>query len=322
MRRLRAARRRAIFSFVALLALGLLTGCLRDPDPIALDEQALNVHAILEAGADSAVVVVSRPRTSTQPSFTGYQGVNDAEVRLLAGTDTTWLLHDPVRPCVSPSPYGGPASTAEGCYQADLGAPVQPGSRYRLEVALPDGTHATGETLVPPAVSLRVPDPGGRFTVSCNDTESCRSQRSSWQYTGESVVAIPVAWKQPEAVAGARVTLSSAVVHWNTLELAGDACPLGVLNAPEPDTDSTTVEVVGVHCDEDSPFGPVTFDSIRAELSVVGWNEHYARYQEARRSRGIRVDAATQGLDGAYGVFGAVAVTTRSVILVRDPPPP
>lgn len=309
-------------AILSLVGVGLsLAGCFRDPDPIGLGSTGdLSVHAVLEAGADTAVVLVTRVVTRDGPlgaiSSIGYEGVDGARIRLLTGSDTTWMDQDSTHACVTRSTGIGGAT--DGCYRGVLPTPVRPGGRYRLEVELLDGQQATGETVIPSPVVLQEPDGGTRVIVRCPNAVDCSAVRPGDQ--GDALATIPLAWERPEGVPGAEVTLVARTVYWGSLQLAGESCLLAPFN-PRTATDSLRWEIYGVLCGADTPFGDARFDSIRADLVLVAWNEHYHRYREIAGSPGVRELDAGPGLTGAYGVFGAVAPTTRSIILVRDPPP-
>lgn len=53
----------------------------------------------------------------------------------------------------------------------------------------------------------------------------------------------------------------------------------------------------------------------------MGLNETYVEYLTAGGWGGIRAEASSRGIAGAYGVFGAMSRASRTVMLVRDPPP-
>lgn len=312
-----------------LLILGLgaavLGGCFRDPDPIDLDDEAPAVHAILEAGADSVIVVVSRPARSTPTRWVPYLGVAGAEVRLIAGEDTTWLEETPAIPCVAI--WYGDEGSGEGCYRATLSGPIEPSAMYRLEVRLADGTLIRGETTTPYPVQLRTPEPGLRLTVDCAHESVCYGQDLREPPYYRPVATIPLGWDTPRSIRMAEASLRPVAVYYDGAVYPGSACVLGHGTISRGgftatrDTLDWRIRNLGCRGDLHAELHPARFDSIRAEISVITWNEHYSRYTELSRGQGIRVDAASQGLEGAYGVFGAVAPATRTVMLIRDPPP-
>lgn len=303
-----------------LLLTGLLTGCLRDPDPIDLDEDAVTVHAILEAGADSAVILLSRPGdNAAYGSWTPYTPIADAEVRLIAGGETTWLIEDPDVPCVY-AYYSDPSGTGSGCYRAVLPEPIAAGTEYHLEIELTDGTAIHGRTTVPEPVTIRAPDPGATVTATCDSDESCWGQPLDVPPYAIPVVTIPVAWTSNASIHGSSVSLRPVAVYHQGVEYPGTACDLGYYGSLPISRDSLDWLVPNIYCSgEDGNLSMARFDSIRARLSVIGLNEHYTRYQETTYGQGVRIEAASQGLDGAYGVFGATSTATRTILIIRAP---
>ena len=317
--------------FVFVLGLGTLSlaGCFRGPDPLDLDDEAPAVHAILETGADSVVIAVSRP-SPTGDGFVQFSGISGAEVRLIAGSDTTWLLETPDIACVDVWYGGSDEDDGAGCYRAMLDAPIQPGADYQLHILLPDGTTITGETTTPQPVDIVSPEPREQIVVDCPDTDRCYGQNLDVPPYTQPVATIRLEWAAPPTV-----RLTSAVLRPDAIYLAGTAYPGNACGVGSwagrgglhtyPETVSNilwVIPTIGCRSHEEWPeLQEARFDSIRAEFSVIGWNETASRYIESSGGRGIRVEAASQGLEGAYGVFGAVSRATREVTLVRSPPP-
>lgn len=308
------------------LAVFALTGCLRDPDPIALDDRVVTVHAVLEAGSDSVVVTITRTDAAGD-RFNRYVGVSDAEVRVLADGNDVWLVEAPDDDCVDLS-FGGarPEDAGAGCYRATLPSPIQAGTVHRLEIRLPDGTAITGETRTPEPVAISTPAPARRVTVSCLDPDRCYGAQQSTPPYIAPVATIPASWDAPPSVDRASLMLQPVAVYFNGRIYPGEACNLGYLGGGGgggTPRDTLDWRIPNIVCGgQDFPeLGRARFDSIRAELSVIGWNEHYSRYVDGLTNRGVRIEAASHGIDGAFGVFGAVSRSTRTVTLVRDPPP-
>lgn len=311
---------------VLLLAVPGIAGCLRDPDPIELDDQAITVHAMLEVGAESVVMAITRPPRQGDRSFQ-YVAVSDAEVRLAAGQDVVWLVESSDVDCIDqrfggPGPEGGGA----GCYRATLPSPIRPGTVHTLEIRLPDGTVIMGETTTPEPVVIRMPAPDHRITLSCSDRDACYgAQRSTPPYI-VPVGTVPTAWDPPPSVDRVSLMLRPVSVYLHERAYPGEACNLGSLGGAGgggTTRDSIDWLIANITC-SNAPvpeLGTARFDSIRAELSVIGWNDHYSQYVDGLRSHGIRIEAAAHGIDGAFGVFGAVSRATRTVLLIRDPPP-
>lgn len=305
------------------LAAAAIGGCFRDPVTIDLDEETPAVHAILETGADSVLVVISRPAPNTPFQWVPYLGVGGAEVRLIAALDTTWLVETPAAPCVGL--WYGDEGSGEGCYRANLATPIVAGATYRLEVRLPDGTRVTGETTTPHPVRLRSPGPGLHVTADCIHESACYGESLPVPPYHRPVATIPLGWTTPPSVSVAEAAIRPVAVYYRGAVYPGEACGLGHFSGggftATRDTLEWTIPDIGCRGDLYAELHQARFDSIRADISVIAWNDHYSRYIEHSRGRGIRVAAASPGLEGAYGVFGAVAPATRTVILVRDPVP-
>lgn len=309
---------------LALAVLGL-TGCLRDPDPIQLDDQAVTVHAILEVGADSVVVAISRPPAAGD-RFNRYIGVSDAEVRLVADTNVAWLVETSDADCVDQR-FGGarPEGPGTGCYRATVPSPIVPGTVHTIEIRLPDGVMITGETRTPQPVTISTPAPERRVTVSCPGDDRCYGQQQSAPPYIAPVATIPAAWDAPPSVARTSLMLRPVAVYFNERVYPGEACNLGYLGGAGGGAtrDSLDWLIPNIVCGVEAfpELGMARFDSIRAELSVIGWNDSYTRYVDGLQNQAIRIEAGSHGLDGAFGVFGAVSRATRTVLLIREPPP-
>lgn len=318
---------------LTLLALALATvplgACLRDPTPLDLDDNAVSVHALLETGADSALVLLGRSAQGSAQS-SPFRGVSGAEVRLISAGDTTWLVESRGDACVVQGGFWGiEDEPGVGCYRATLDSPVRAGVDYELEIRLADGTRIVGRTATPAPVAISAPAPDLHVTVTCNDAHSCYGEQLAEPPYFRPVAAVPVGWDEPASVAGAAIVLRPVVVYLDGVEYPGDACTLGsssrfAFAGDRSWAEDGTWPVPNISCrtGEAGALAPARFDSIRAELSVIGWNEHYLRYLESGRGQGVRPEAASQGVEGAYGVFGGFSRATRRVMLVRDADPP
>lgn len=304
-RRLRNWRPTA--ALVALVALSV-TGCLRDPDPFPLADGDLTLHFVLEAGADSAVGLVTRSSENLAE-----RNIPDAEVRVSTGTQTVMLTYEPYERCAE---LWLEWPVNHGCYQAALPEPVAPGQVFDLEVVLADGTRATGETIVPPPVELTSPAEGERLVVECDDPLSCGGAF----YTQPTVAEWTLRWSPGAEPAGLSISLVPTAVFLDDQVYPGDTCRPSSWSEPRTMAEDSAVwRVLRFDCLE--PLRPARFDSIHADLVVHTLNGEYQRYLEAMEDRTIRADAAAEGVDGAWGVFGAVTPSRREVVLVRDPPP-
>lgn len=319
-----------------LLALTLsLTGCLRDPDPLELDDNAITVHALLVAESDSALVWITRaknPYLNPPPVVSGpywgdapYRGVSGAEVRVISGSDTTWLIEGSDRPCTGTG--GESEGQGAGCYRASLPAPVLSGATYALDIRLADGTRITGETVPPEAIAISAPAPNLHVTVSCRDGEFCYGEDTTEPPFTLPVGTVPLGWDLPPSVVGTHLALQPLAAYLEGAVYPRDACTLGYYGGfasqqyrYRPGDDGWAIPSIG--CGLEHPeLRPARFDSIRAQLVVMGLNQTYVDYLTSGAGQGIRSEAASYGIEGAYGVFGAMSRATREIVLVRDPPP-
>lgn len=303
---------------VPLVVSPLLAGCLRDADPIDIPDDAPAVFAILEAGADTAAILVARAgHWLDQP---GYEGIDGAEVRLIHDADTLWAIADPSRPCVGfGDPTGGGPAFTEGCYHLTLPAPIEPGEAYGLEIALPNGQRVVGATTVPQPPALTAPDPTLRVTASCQDPLYCYGQYNERTDEFVPVAWVPVEWELPAGheVVQLQVTGVAAYLDGATYP---SGCYLGYGFGGD-DVDRTgRWAIPNIGCFD--TLDPARFDSIRAAVTAATLDRAYAAFLDAvEQGQSVRAASVSQGLEGAYGVFGAIAPARRTFTILRDPAP-
>lgn len=297
-----------ILAPIVVVALSI-TGCLRDPDPFPLPDGELTLHFVLEAGTDSVVGLVTRSTESASE-----REIPDATVQISTGADTVTLTYEPDDRCAE---MWLEWPMHHGCYQAALSAPVEPGRTYQLEVVLSDGVRGTGETTVPAPVSLTSPVEGARLVVECGDPIRCGA--TVYTNTFPTVAEWPVGWSSDGPDAGG-IGLSPTAVFLDDQVYPGDTCRPSYGSRPHSGAEESAVlHVLRFDCAR--PLDPARFDSIHADLVVYSVNDAYRQYIEGIGDETIRVDAAAAGVEGAWGLFGAVTPTVREVVLVRDPPP-
>jgi hypothetical protein len=305
---------------ILFAALAAIAGCIRDPDPIALDEFAVSVDAVLEAGVDSAVVFIGRPAPGGFSGRDSYRAVSGAEVALVLGSDTTWLAEDPSAPCVQGASDGDDAG--RGCYRAHLAGSIQPGATYGLEITLPDGSRVTGSTVVPHPGEVLSPAPGHRVVARCASEDVCWPAPPDYA----PVALLDLEWRNGEGVEAVLLHMEAVDVFYRGGTYPGSDCTLG-FNVPGGflgvlRSEKTLWSVPAVQCHGEATANS-RFDSIRARVRVVGVDAAYASYAEALwEGSTIRDASASAGLTGAFGVFGSAAVAAAEIMLIRDPAPP
>lgn len=295
-------------------------GCFRESDIIDIDDDAVAVHAMLQGGADSAVVLITRADDDllTPPD---YRPVTGAQVRLIHDADTTWLIEVEGRSCVF-NARSAPGTVGDGCYRARLPGPIASGQDYSLEISLPNGDRITGATRVPAAPEILRPAAGARIPTACGHAEFCLGREVQGPPLVLPVARFPVRWSQPPDAGRAQVVVSPHRVLFDGVEYSGDSCslgsrhPLGTLV-----TDSIDWPVRNISCGAE-PLSPARFDSIIVDVVVTALDPGYERYLEAVfEGSSVRGASVREGVDGGYGVFGAAAASSRRIVLVREPPP-
>lgn len=300
----------------AALLVGALAGCAREPDPFTVDADDVSVHFILVAGADSVQAIVERPG----------ELIDAADVRLIAGPDTIPLVFS-TPACAG---FFGP-NPPEGCHRARLQEPIAPGATYELLVLVQGEAPITGSTTVPEALGITAPAAGQRVTVHCNAEDTCYAQPLEEPPYGIPVVELTARWQ--EAVEVERLfghirplrTFLGDDVYGRAEGcglgffgmfgfIFGDGGRAGVL------TDSMRVEIPNITCPP--PLDPALFDSIHAEVRIAVLNDQMLEYREVfGAGNSARADFLSIGLDGAWGIFGAMTPNPVPVTLVRDPAP-
>jgi hypothetical protein len=299
-------------------------GCGRDADPIELQRDPLQVHAVLAAGTDSVTVLVSRP--ASDPS--AYDPVRGAAV-LLTHDGVTVRLHERSdgRSCVvaGRTPIGG----GTGCYTATLPLPIAAGEVYGLEVLAPGGARVTGQTRVPHGVTFTAPHAAAVYPVECAPPAQSPpggGAGACWgRVTGPpSYELIPLAtiqleWDAPPGAARVDATYRPVRIVSGNTEYPGALCqvePQPLFRPLEAPRGSARWSVLVIHCQ--APLDVLGWDAIHVETAVAVYDDAYRTYIDAVFDRNAaRIEAVSAGLDGALGVFGAVNAQRREIVLLR-----
>lgn len=306
---------RSAATTAALLGFAILAAaCVRDPDPFTVDSDDVSVHLVLVAGSDSVLAIVEKP----------LDPVEDAEVLLIRGADTTQLAF--AQPLCSDDFLPGP--TTGGCYRALLAAPVEAGATYELEITLPDGHRITGQTTVPLPLDVTSPADGARLTADCNPDNTCYAEGLDVPPYFVPVVEVTVRWEasvETERLIGFVRPLRTFLD--GTVYTGEEGCRLGYFGAVfggfagRVTPDSMAVVIPNIDCPGN--LSPARFDSIHAEVVVQYQNREAAEYLALMREFGTGLRAAhlSLGIEGAWGLFGAMTPNAVAVTIVRDPPP-
>lgn len=301
-----------------LVLLATVGGCFRDADIVDVDDTTPTVFSLLTAGADSASVLVVRPRDGAGPQPLTYEPVHGAEVRLIRDGDTVWAVEGE-RPCIGEWTGSGEAG---GCYWAALGEPIAPGEEYRLEIQLPTGGAVTGETVVPGPPVILEPEVGQVVEATCDQADTCYGRHvPEAEPAFIPVASVPMIWELPSGIQRVVPSLEATTTYYQD-QVYPDGCRLGrvAVYGVEAESgatrDSLRWPILNIDC-PDPALHPGRFDSIRAEVSVTTVGPAYSSYLETVLEATVREPRASHGLTGAYGVFSAVTPARRSILLVR-----
>jgi hypothetical protein len=278
-----------------LTALLTATACQPAPLDIELTGGDIVFHALLSAGADQAVATLVRMPTAGSISGPPVAiPIRDAtiEIRHAGSTSVLQPGGDDVV-CYRIGWMREPPG-AQPCYVGPVAGGVQPGATYELRVRLSDGRTVTGTTTVPLMPVLVEPASGARLPARGHGSlaESPPSRISWHGLPGELRAELML----PPSLPRCATTLP-------------DGPGFGLRRNVTNETQAVVVPVVG--CAEPAP--PAEVD---AEVLLAVYDLNYTRYiDSARGGRSVFPQQAASGLYGALGVFGAVAIDRRPVVL-------
>jgi len=308
-------------SLGAALALVLLSGCERAPTVIEVPDETVMVHAILEVGADSALVHVATARLDARAQH-GIAVDPARDVRgELRGAGIEGVLEEapPHMRCIAlrddhaPTAGSGepPATRAadgeEGCYLVRFPEPIRAGETYEMRATLADGRVVEGVVDMPHPPKIVHPAPTTVVPV----------ERTPFGYAG--VETMQLAWKAGEGTAwiniAARVT--SAIIEGQAME-PGECRFLGTGRMEAaPGEGSAPFSLVVAGCERTDAAGQVARpDSIHADLLVIAHDSIYQRAMHTQWAGSLRQTDASIGLRGAVGFFSGEAAARQPIVLV------
>lgn len=297
-------------STIALPLLLLVSGCQREPTRIELPEDEIIVLSMLEAGADTVRMLLLRG---------GYdQRSGTPQIEPIVGAEPE-LSRDGQRALLEPAPRGvlcvaahpgfvvGGEPAQEGCYVAALPGGVRAAARYGLRALLPDGAVVTGGAKVPEPPEVLTPEPGERVPAewATSALQATRPVTIRWRSRGGTASVGLVA-----VVTG--VFIGGEAQEWHGCRVAGSG---SALFPPDRETAQWRLWIFG--CVPDVSPGAAPADSIEVELRVIANDAAFTRYIEAGFGRSIRRSDVSANLEGAVGLFGAMASEARRVMLYR-----
>jgi hypothetical protein len=279
--------------YLAPVLLLAAAGCLREPDPFEYAEPTLSVHGLLLA-TDTSVYV------SLIPGALHDAIPANATVTLQSGA-TQIALHDVTADTANRcwQSYNRPGDDAR-CYGARLSQPIPADSRWELHASV-SGETVTGSTRVPAPPTVVRPAVRERISYAPYSGEGTNPVTVEWQTAASPRVEIRFAFGTPYRGGGA---VPGARCYVNTYEYGAS---VGQASG------SRTVSIADVYCASTTGPQQVTWDSVIAPVLVTAYDSAYAEFALHGESVTRRPNASLQG---AYGVFGSAASTTREVVLV------
>jgi hypothetical protein len=294
----------------------------RSPTVITPPANSLVVHSILSAESDTVRVLLTRPPVRNVFTATPVP-VSGARVRIAGGGAQVVLQEAPPGFPGCLGSYGSlgdpapPAAAGPGCYAATLPGGVAPGATYTLEVDPPGGERVSGQTTVP-----AVPE-----WVRPTDAERIRMR---WTQFMAEASAVALRWRSSAAALEIPVVATDRVFAEG--RVADVRCTLYLLHPDGRLTGSggmliTRTDSLHARAHLTSCTGPgippgaepsFRADSASVSLLLAAYDSAYATHVERQGGRGIREVHASQGLTGAYGVFGSVATARRRVVLIAE----
>lgn len=301
---LRSARAAA-----AALALAVAAGgcgdMVRPSDFVEGDPDQLLVHAVLQAGSDSAAVLLSRADAARL--------IHGAQVRLLGSAGQAVLREvEGLEPCTLYYVVVDGQRKPQGvCYAGAVPGGVRVGAAYRLEVELPTGERASGHTVVPSPPAVQGVADGVRLAAREEFGALLALEPLLLKWTAPPRVGVR-AWSSRSwpALPGARC---GALLY----RLESDSLVMIYPTAMEADS-ATVVPVAGPCYAGEQERTQFDADSVEVAIGVTAYDPAYEAYA-ARWENGIPEPNARAGLQGAYGVFGGSATTVRRVRLIPRP---
>ena len=291
---------------VVAVLLGAVASCVRDPTHIEVEDADLQLHSILLAGSDSALVLLglAKPEAEMLESLSG------ASVELAReGQMITLPEHAPDGPACTP--YADPS--ALGCYSAGVPGGIGVSDRFELEVRT--GEHViTGSTVVPPPPEVLAPAAGAQVLLHCGEPPRCEGTggsppaelRIEWNPTPAGWVTVQMT---SDSVYGPRGAGADCIMY---LEAGGTTVP-GI----EGEVGVLRLTIGDVSCFAGNER--VGWDSLAVSLWVTAFDSTYTDYARATAELPPAIGStdARAGVEGAFGVFVGAATTQRRLTFVR-----
>jgi len=305
---MRPARR---IRWFALLAPVLLVACREVAGPEPMFEPLVALYAVLQP--DSSVVRLLADQLGgggERAPLSGGAGI----VQTPGGAVTLVEFADSLRGCfVTVDGTTGPATP--GCYVGRLPQAPVPGDSVTFQFALPGGGTVVGAALVPGAPVATIPAEFHRVTTD---------------FQGESaenpypLARVPIDLGSAPFASSVRATASVARAYYGGATFDIRNCGTRSSMTPfeaAPYQGRREFVLNDAICTRDGrPLGP--WDSLDVSVHVSAVDANYSAYiRGVVENSALTVSRAGFGVDGAVGVFGAVATTTVSFRVVYEGSP-
>lgn len=295
-------------SVFAVLAAGLLASGCRDvagPAPILTDHRVL--YSVLEVGSPSVRVVAEeyfaegfwQPLLGMTGSVSGSQGA----AALRPATPD-------VERCFVPEAPGTIQSDELACYLGALPQPAGASEQLTLDVVMPDGARVSGVVVTPEPPMASIPADSQRVSVAFQQLP---------ELDRLPIAIVPIVLEA--APGGHRVDVVATVERLFVFGGSGatvDPTGCRVETSTAPFREGRLQGAHDLYLYKASCG--VTWDSLDLAVHVVSMEANYAGYMDrVLGSSSVDRTRARFGLDGAVGVFGAVATTILPLRVIFDP---
>jgi len=301
-----ARRFAAPLLLAALPLLPLAAGCglLRDPTAIDHDLDALNVHSLLVAGADTVAVLVTTVDVSSAATEAQLTPVPGAAVTISDGAETVTLGAQPDGPdrCIAFRSYlrSPGIDLRAGCYTAVFPGGIRSGSTYDLTIEAPDGRTVTGTATVPGTPRIVEPVAGAELPA-----------RSPFgDFTAPPPPSFEVRWADAPADRWTALAVEPTDPSCDVLFLAGPQL-IGYVMIEVTGLSAQAARAHAGSCQEGRR------DRVDATLVVATFDSVYTRYARDFFDRDTApLRRASAGLTGAFGVFAGAARASVDVVFL------
>jgi len=293
----------------ALAFLVVLAACLdpAGPEPVFQEQRA--VFSVLEVG--SPVVRLLADEIFEGGSRGPLRGASGSVTSAGGAAALASAVGGPVLCFTDSSSSGAGTAAEEGCYSAMLAQPLGGSETVTLDMTLPDGRRVLGALTTPEPPQAYIPPDSQRVTTIFQSLPLDRLP----------IAIVPIGLDA--APGGERVDVVATVDRAFRFQGSGAlidpaGCTVEATTAPfraprlggEHD-----LHLYSVQCLESG--SGVAWDSLDLSVQVVSMDANYAGYANSiLGSSSIDVERAGFGLDGAIGVFGAVATTVLPLRIV------